>query len=95
MQSAVIGEYLTGRGPLAQFSMETGLSTTTAIWGILLLLAFNVLVAILPGPREFATFDDYSDRPEGPLQVWKHIISLWFLMTCYQITNIDKSRAMY
>ncbi|EFJ43155.1 hypothetical protein VOLCADRAFT_83375 [Volvox carteri f. nagariensis] len=68
--SSLIGEILTGKGPLAQFGYETGLNGIEVDGLIIGLVAFNLIAAVLPTSQTFVPEEQQSiqDRPAGPLQ---------------------------
>ena len=67
--SSIIGELLTGKGAIAQLGLETGLPLTDIDGGILFLIAFNLVAALLPTKGRFvADEDELEERPEGVLQ---------------------------
>lgn len=51
--ASLIGETLTGKGPLAQFDMETGISLRDTEFGLILFIAFFFFTAINQGSGKF------------------------------------------
>jgi len=67
--SSLIGEILTGNGPLAQFDIETGLPLFDTEPLVLGLAAFNLFAAFAPGKGKFiADVEETTSRPAGSLQ---------------------------
>ncbi|GFR52578.1 hypothetical protein Agub_g15171 [Astrephomene gubernaculifera] len=68
--SSLIGEILTGKGPLAQFGYETGLNGIEVDGFVVALIAFNLIAAVLPTSQTFVPEEQESikERPAGPLQ---------------------------
>merc|ERR1711990_1080272 len=67
--SSLIGEILTGNGPLAQFDIETGLPLFDTEPLVLGLAAFNLFAAFAPGKGKFiADVEETTTRPAGSLQ---------------------------
>jgi photosystem II protein len=51
--ASLIGEAVTGKGPLAQFDFETGTSLANTEYGLLAFIGFLVFAAINPGSGSF------------------------------------------
>merc|ERR1712125_217834 len=67
--SSLIGEILTGNGPLAQFDVETGLPLFDTEPLVLGLVAFNLFAAFAPGKGKFIPDqEELSSRRKGALQ---------------------------
>lgn len=67
--SALIGEVLTGSGPLAQLGYEFKESIFDVEFEILAVIAFNLLAAFLPAKGKFVPDEaELEERPKGPLQ---------------------------
>lgn len=66
--SAVIGEFLSGQGPLAQLGYELGLQQEQV--GIFLagLIGFNLIASLLPNSATFKQQPQQQERAAGPLQ---------------------------
>nr|QFB70707.1 chloroplast photosystem II 22 kDa protein 3 [Chlorella ohadii] len=66
---AIVGEILTGAGPLAQLGYELHESVFDVEVEILAVIAFNLLAAFLPAKGRFvADEEELEERPKGPLQ---------------------------
>eukprot|EP01023_Acetabularia_acetabulum_P063975 TRINITY_DN8156_c0_g1_i2.p1 TRINITY_DN8156_c0_g1~~TRINITY_DN8156_c0_g1_i2.p1 ORF type:complete len:232 (-),score=42.62 TRINITY_DN8156_c0_g1_i2:239-934(-) len=50
---SIIGELLTGKGPLAQFDFETGIDLKDTEYGLIAFIGFFLLAAINPGSGKF------------------------------------------
>ncbi|KAK9823550.1 hypothetical protein WJX72_003663 [[Myrmecia] bisecta] len=68
--AAVVGELLTGKGPIGQLSLETSLSPTVLNWLVIALVGFNFVTALFPGSPTFSEENqrDVQKRPKGPIQ---------------------------
>jgi photosystem II protein len=67
--SSIIGELLTGKGALAQLGLETGLPLQEIDGFILLVIAFNLVAALLPTTGKFVPDEEeLEERPDGVLQ---------------------------
>lgn len=66
--SAVVGEFLSGQGPLAQLGYELGLQQEQV--GIFLagLIGFNLVASLLPNSATFKQQPQQQDFAAGPLQ---------------------------
>ena len=56
--SALLGEVLTGKGPLAQFGLETGIPLQDAEFGLIVFIIFFVLAAVNEGSGRFQYDND-------------------------------------
>jgi len=56
--ASLIGETLTGKGPLAQFDIETGTSLRDTEFGLLVFIGFFFFAAINPGTGKFVNEDE-------------------------------------
>lgn len=70
--SSLLGEVLTGKGPLAQFDIETGINLFDTEWFVLALIGFNLLAAIAPAKGRFVADEpaEQSLSPEGSLNTF-------------------------
>ena len=59
--SSLLGEALTGKGPLAQFDIETGINLLDTEYAVLALIGFNLFAALVPAKGEFV-----PDVPQTP-----------------------------
>jgi photosystem II 22kDa protein len=67
--AAVLGEIVTGKGALAQFSVETGVPLTDVDGIVLAIIAFNLIAAFLPASGKLVLpEDELESRPAGVLQ---------------------------
>ncbi|GLC45790.1 Photosystem II 22 kDa protein 1, chloroplastic [Pleodorina starrii] len=68
--ASLLGEIVTGKGPLAQFGYETGLNGIEVDGLVIGLIAFNLIAAVLPTSQTFVPQEQESiqERPVGPLQ---------------------------
>jgi photosystem II protein len=66
---AIVGEVLTGNGPLAQLGYELHESVFDVEFEILAIIAFNLIAAFLPAKGRFVADEvELEERPKGPLQ---------------------------
>jgi len=68
--SSLLGEALTGQGPLAQFDVETGINLLDTEWAVLGLIAFNMFAALAPAKGKFVPEEvepAQAASPEGTL----------------------------
>merc|ERR1711976_413462 len=61
--ASIFGEALTGKGPLAQFDVETGINLVDTEGFVLALIAFNIFAALAPAKGKFVP----AGSPEGTL----------------------------
>ncbi|KAF5841540.1 hypothetical protein DUNSADRAFT_12468 [Dunaliella salina] len=61
--ASLIGETLTGRGPLAQFDFETGISLRDTEFGLLVFIGFFFFAAINPGSGKFVPEEEVEEEP--------------------------------
>ncbi|KAL4858078.1 Photosystem II protein [Chlorella vulgaris] len=67
--AALVGEVLTGSGPLAQLGYEFHESVADVEIEILAVIAFNLIAALLPAKGKFVADEvELQERPAGPLQ---------------------------
>nr|WOH23173.1 chloroplast photosystem II subunit S [Lobosphaera incisa] len=68
--AAVIGELLTGKGPIGQLSLELGVDPGLINIFFLGLVAVNFVTALFPGSPTFSESNqqDVRKRPSGPIQ---------------------------
>ncbi|KAL4457873.1 hypothetical protein ABPG75_012738 [Micractinium tetrahymenae] len=67
--AALIGEVITGLGPLAQLGYELHESVFDVEVEILAIIGFNLLAALLPAKGKFVPDEEeLQERPKGPLQ---------------------------
>jgi len=59
--ASLIGETLTGRGPLAQFDFETGQSLRDTEFGLLVFIGFFFFAAINPGTGKFVQEEETEE----------------------------------
>merc|ERR1711988_1195338 len=64
--ASVLGEALTGKGPLAQFDVETGINLLDTEGFVLGLIAFNLFAALAPAKGKFVP-EEQAGSPEGTL----------------------------
>jgi photosystem II protein len=51
--ASLIGEMMSGKGPLAQLNFETGIPIVDAEFGILVTIAFMLFASVNPGSGHF------------------------------------------
>jgi photosystem II protein len=56
--ASLIGETITGKGPLEQFDIETGISLLDTEFGLGVFILFFFFAAINPGTGKFVTDED-------------------------------------
>ncbi|MEW5301431.1 MAG: hypothetical protein WDW36_004291 [Sanguina aurantia] len=65
--ASIIGEAITGKGPLAQFDFETGVPLVDTEFGLVVFIAFFVFAAINQGSGKFVEVD--SDEGTGTTSI--------------------------
>eukprot|EP00873_Tetraselmis_striata_P041676 jgi/Tetstr1/461940/TSEL_007018.t1 len=62
--SSMLGELLTGKGPLAQFDIEVGVPLQDTEFFVLALIAFNLFAALAPASGKFVPDEKTKVTPE-------------------------------